>query len=314
MSELKILKLNEIKKRINLNKVISDQEEGFIAFSKGNAIIPPVGYLHFVKPPGDCHIKYGAIKGDDIFVIKVASGFYDNPKLGIPSSSGVMIALSAKTGEVKALLQDEGHLTDIRTAVAGLIVAKNLAPKRVKAIGIIGSGIQARLQLELLKHFTDCKDVHVWGLHIDEAEVYKKEMEFKGYNVTVAQSVKEVCDNCNLIVTTTPARKFLVNADWIQPGTHITAVGADAEGKQEIDPLVFKKADIRVVDSREQCVDHGETCHAIRKGLVQESDLVELGQIIAGASLGRKDDQQITIADLTGVAVQDIQIVKSVLT
>ena len=141
----------------------------------------------------------------------------------------------------------------------------------------------------------------------------RKKWRSKGYNVTVARNVQKVCDNCNLIVTTTPARKFLINTDWIKSGTHITAVGADAEGKQEIDPLVFKKADIRVVDSREQCVDHGETCHAVRKGLVQESDLVELGQVIADASLGRKDDQQITIADLTGVAVQDIQIVKSVL-
>ena len=113
-------------------------EQGFIAYSNGDVVVPPVGELIFEDPPGDTHIKYGYIKGDDSYVIKIASGFYQNVKIDLPSSSGLMLVFSQKTGVLETILLDEGFLTNVRTAVAGEIVAKYMAPERVSAIGVYG--------------------------------------------------------------------------------------------------------------------------------------------------------------------------------
>jgi len=143
--------------------VVAAMEEGFIQYSKGNTVVPPVGELLFEDPKGDAHIKYGYIKNDDYYVVKIASGFYDNAKLGIPSSQGLMVLFDQKTGVPKAVLLDEGYLTDIRTAAAGALAAKYFAPKEITGIGIVGTGIQARLQLKYLQTITSCDVVWIWG-------------------------------------------------------------------------------------------------------------------------------------------------------
>jgi ornithine cyclodeaminase len=253
------------------------------------------------------------INGDDTFTIKIATGFYDNPKLGLPSGNGLMLVFSSKTGKLHAILQDQGYLTEIRTAIAGLIAAKYLGPKTIISIGILGTGMQARLQLQFLKHIISCKNVMVWGRTQDKLAAYKKEMETEGFTIQTTLDAKDVASSCNLIVTTTPATQPILMADWIQPGTHITAVGCDSKDKQELDAALFAKADICAVDAKSQCAQYGDAHHAIAAAFITELDLVELGQIIANPSLGRTHDEQITIADLTGVAIQDIQIAKSVL-
>ncbi len=128
----------------------------------------------------------------------------------------------------------------------------------------------------------------------------------------LASSVRELCERCDLVVTATASTRPLISAEWIGPGTHITAVGADVKGKQELDPQILGRADIRAVDSVAQCVDHGELGHAVAAKLVMPEDLVELGSILAGAQRGRSSPEQITVADLTGLAVQDLQIAKAV--
>ncbi|MFT7452820.1 MAG: ornithine cyclodeaminase [Patescibacteria group bacterium] len=152
-----VINKEEIQSVINDIDVVAAMEEGFIAYSNGQTVVPPVGELIFDDPKGDTHIKYGYIKQDDFYVIKIASGFYDNPKLGIASSQGLMLVFNQKTGQTVAVLLDDGMLTDIRTAAAGALAAKYFAPEKVQAIGIIGTGIQARMQLEYLLKVTDCK-------------------------------------------------------------------------------------------------------------------------------------------------------------
>ena len=147
-------------KNINLLESI---EKGFVEYSKGNSVVPPVGELLFDEPPGDVHIKYGYIKNQDNYVIKIASGFSQNYKVGLSSSHGVMVMFDNKTGYLKCVLHDEGYLTNVRTAVAGAICAKYLAPSNIKSIGIIGTGIQARMQLEYLKMVTNCREAIVLG-------------------------------------------------------------------------------------------------------------------------------------------------------
>jgi len=305
-----IYNLDDIKKTIEPRALIKSQEEGFVAYSEGRVVVPPVGYLHFEEASGDCHIKYGYIKADDYFVVKIATGFYKNPEIGLPVGSGMMALFSQKTGDVEALLLDEGYLTDMRTAAAGAVAAKYLAPKHIDRIGIVGTGAQARFQLEMLKSVTDCRDACVWGRDERKGEQYKSDMVGSAFSVQAVSRIEELMDSCNLIVTTTAAREPLLYASQLLAGTHVTAVGADAQGKQELDPQIFKVADVRVVDSIPQCVDHGDTSHAVKEGLIEKGQLVELGAVIKNPELGRTKEDQITVADLTGVAVQDIQIAK----
>lgn len=302
----KIYDLDQIKQAINFSEIIEIIAEGFVLYSKNKTVVPPVGYLGFEN--ADVHIKYGYIRDDDFYVIKIASGFYENPKIGLPSSNGLMLVFSQKTGELHAVLLDEGYLTDIRTAAAGAVAAKYLAPKKIDRIGIVGCGIQARLQLELLKDVTDCRKAIVWGRNQEKLNQYQQEMSEKGFEIETTTNISDVTENCGLIITTTPAKTPLIFADQIKKGTHITAVGADAEGKRELDAKIFELADIVAADSIEQCVDHGDLSHTN----IAKERIIELGNLIANPDFQRKSDEQITVADLTGVAVQDIQIARYV--
>ncbi|MFY0630902.1 MAG: hypothetical protein JXR05_11010 [Flavobacteriaceae bacterium] len=308
-----VIKLKEIKSIIKNIDVAAAMEEGFIQYSNGNTVVPPVGELLFEKPKGDAHIKYGYIKNDDYYVIKIASGFYENTKLGIPSSQGLMLLFDQKTGVPKAVLLDEGHLTDIRTAAAGALAAKYFAPKEIKGIGIIGTGIQARLQLDYLQEYTPCNSVWIWGRNKENAEKFAKELN-ADFDVHIAESPSELAKNSNLIVTTTPSELALLKAVDIQEGTHITAVGSDTKDKQELESALLQKADIVIADSIPQSKSRGEIYRAVQDGAISESSVVELGTAIQDASLQRTNDDQITVVDLTGVAVQDIMITQAVYT
>lgn len=307
-----ILNLAQIKDALKGLDLVGAMENGFVAYSHGLVVVPPVGEMVFEDPPGDVHIKYGFIGGDDVYVIKVASGFYENPKLGLSSSNGLMLLFSQKTGELLAVLLDEGYLTNLRTAAAGAVAAKYLAPRAVRRIGILGAGIQGRLQLEYLRGVRDCRDVTVWGTGDEELGAYKKDMEAIGFRVRTTRDAGEVAAECNLIVTCTPSRKPLLSAAQIKPGTHITAMGSDTPEKQELDPAILRMADRVVVDSRSQARLRGECFKAFEAGAITEKDVVEMGAVVEDARLQRASDAETTIADLTGVAVQDIQIAKAV--
>jgi ornithine cyclodeaminase len=310
---MKIITLEQIKAALPSVDLMGEIEAGFVAYSKGKAVVPPVGELVLTNPPGEVHIKYGYLSDDDYYVIKIASGFYENPKLNLPSSNGLMLLFSQNTGELVAVLLDEGYLTDIRTAVAGAIAAKYLAPANVERIGIVGTGMQAKLQLEYLAPVTDCRDVLVWGRDEKKLATYQSAMAKQGFNVTATTEAGDVLKSCNLIVTTTPAESPILNwTDDLQHGVHITAMGSDTESKQELDAMLLRNADLVVADSISQCLERGEIHQALKVDAIVDKDIVELGNIISGDAVGRTSDDQITVADLTGVAVQDIQITKAV--
>ena len=307
---MRIFSLDEIKSVLTKINLVQEIEKGFVAYSKGDVIVPPVGELHFDSPPGDVHIKYGYIKNDEVYVIKIASGFFHNTKLGLPNGNGMMLVYDQKTGEPKAILNDESFLTDVRTAVAGAISAKYLAPSKVKHIGIIGTGVQARMQLEYLNGIIDCKSVIVWGRNEKSLIKYKKDFSKSNFDITITKNINDIIERCQLIVTCTPSDTPIVTK--VNPGTHITAMGSDTLTKQEIASSILFQADLVVADSRSQCVDRGEIHQAIKDGFSMK-DVVEIGDIIQGKAKQRENDKQITIADHTGVAVQDIQISKAVL-
>lgn len=304
--------LTQIKSVLEKIHPIQEIEEGFIAYSEGKTEIPPVGEMLFKKPPGDVHIKYGYIVDDDYYVIKIASGFFESPQSNRYTSDGLLLLFKKGTGELACTLLDECYLTNVRTAAAGAVVAKYLAPKNVDCIGIVGAGTQGRMQLEFLDSVTDCKDVMVWGMNQKELDEYKEDMELVGYNVRTTLKAEDIAATCNLIVTATPSKSPLLSADLIRQGTHITAMGSDTPEKNELDPRILQKADIIVADSISQCLLRGEIHQALKAGVLEKERVVELGNVIVNPNLQRTSEEQTTIADLTGVAVQDIQIAKAV--
>lgn len=314
-----VLHLSEIQPLVEAGPLIEAMEEGFVLYSEGRVTVPPVGFLHFDDPPGDVHIKYGFVSGDDVYVLKVASGFYDNPAMGLPAGDGLILVFSQRSGALELVLLDRCWLTDMRTAAAGAVAAKHLAPSTVECIGIVGTGVQARMQLEMLQHVVvDCRRCLVWGRDASKAEAMVEEMRGRrsvqewGLEIDVASTLDALVPASDLVVTATSAREPLFDAGLVRAGTHITAMGSDDHGKQELDVDVLGRADVVVADSRSQCVDHGECHHAVKAGFLDEADIVELGHVLARPSEGRTRDDQVTVADLTGVAIQDIQIAKMV--
>ena len=310
---MRIVTLDEIKVVLPKIDLMEEIEAGFSAYSNGEVVVPPVGELNFEDPPGDVHIKYGYIRDDDVYVIKIASGFYQNKLLGLSNGQGMMVGFDQKNGKPLGLLQDEGYLTDVRTAVAGAICAKYLAPNNIQAIGIIGTGVQARMQLEYLKNVTDCRSAIVWGRSKSALNQYRTNMADSGFIIETTMALDQVTDNCNLIVTCTASEKPLIIKDQIKGKIHITAMGSDTPNKQELDSSVLSKADLIIADSRSQCEVRGEIHHAIKNKIVSMDSIVELGEIINGDRQGRTTGSKLTVADLTGVAVLDIQISKAVL-
>ncbi|MBK8517106.1 MAG: ornithine cyclodeaminase family protein [Saprospiraceae bacterium] len=306
-----IINLDEIKSLMGSLDVVAAIEEGFIQYSNGNSVVPPVGELIFEKPPGDVHIKYGYIKDDDYYVIKIASGFYDNPKIGLPSGQGLMLLFNQKTGALVSILLDEGYLTNIRTAAAGALAARYFAPKKLEGIGVLGTGIQAELQLKYLLKDHTCENIWIWGRDRNKAEKLKSVFG-ENLNIHIAIDPAEVALHCNIIITTTPSTIPLLSAHDIRPGTHITAVGSDTSDKQELDGNILAKADIVISDSIPQSKSRGEIYQAVKANLISEEKILELGYVIQNPGYQRNNDDQITVADLTGVAVQDIMIAKAV--
>jgi ornithine cyclodeaminase len=313
-----MLDLDEIKSLVDTPQLIQEIETGFVLYSEGKVVVPPVGFLHFDNPPGDVHIKYGFVSGGDYYVLKMASGFYDNAKVDLPVADGVILVFSQKTGALELILLDRCWLTDMRTAAAGAVAAKHLAPKAIDHIGIVGTGVQARMQLEMLRTVVDCKSCFIWGRDSAKVQVMIDDLRANegiqawGLEIQAAATLDDLVSQCNLIVTTTSAKDPLIRADHVRKGTHITAMGSDDDGKQELEAALLAKADRVVADSVSQCSQYGECLHAIQGGLIEEGSILELGQVIKDPAMGRTSDDQITVADLTGVAVQDIQIAKMV--
>tara|TARA_B100000686_G_C16798838_1_gene984404 strand:- start:1244 stop:2137 length:894 start_codon:yes stop_codon:yes gene_type:complete len=286
-------------------------EVGFIKYSNGKTVVPPVGELLFYNPPGDVHIKYGYIKDEKYYVIKIASGFYENHKLGIPSGQGLMLLFNQKTGELESVLLDQGHLTNVRTAAAGALAVKYFGPKKINGIGIIGSGVQARMQLEYINKINSCKNVWIWARDTENAMKLKLELD-NNFDVKIASSTLELAQKTNLIITTTAAQKPLLKAKDINKGTLIVAVGSDTENKQELESKILNNADLIISDSIPQSKSRGEIFKAVSSGMISNDKVIELGNAIQDVNLQRTDKNQVIVVDLTGVAVQDIMIASSV--
>jgi ornithine cyclodeaminase len=288
---------------------IAAMRAAFEADGLGRTRVPAPINLDVPAARGEFHVKTAHIEGVPCIAVKVASGFYDNPSRGLPSGSGLMVLFDAGTGLPTHLLLDNGFLTDVRTAAAGAVAADLLACRAIDVVGVLGSGVQARWQVRCLARVRAVTRVLAWSPTAEHLALYLSDMRDDGFEAHGAAGPEAVCRASDLLITTTPSRQPLVRAEWLHGGQHVTAVGADAPGKQELEAACLARAGLLVVDRLSQCAVAGELQHALRAGLLTSERVhAELGQIVAGLRPGRTSASEITIADLTGVGFQDTAI------
>lgn len=308
--DIRIVTEAELRDVVQLDLTTIDViEQAFAALASGQVVMPPILSMDLAEANGEVDVKTAYIPGVDGFAIKVSPGFFDNPKLALPSLNGLMILFSAKTGLVEAVFLDNGYLTDIRTAAAGAVAARHLAPELVTTAGVFGTGVQARLQMQAAHLVRPFERVLVHGRDPAKAAACASDLAASiGIEAEVCPDGKTLLARSQLVVTTTPARTPVLMSDWVHPGLHITAMGSDQSGKNEIDPRALARCDLFVADRLSQSEVSGELEAARAAGLTLRETPVELGKIISGQHPGRMSQSAVTIADLTGTGAQDTAI------
>jgi len=308
-----VLNSSEIKKCVQLNEqLIPIIENAFKSLALEKTTMPPILRLDIEKYHGESDVKAAYIEGLDSYAIKVASGFFNNPNLGLPSSNGLMILLDSKTGVLKSVLLDKGYLTDVRTAIAGAIAAKHLSNPESSNVGIIGAGIQAKMQLEALLLVRNIKTAYIWSRDSKKTNKFVQNIKDKiNIKIIACESPEQTVNLSEILITCTPSKSPIIKSEWLKKGLHITAMGSDAEMKNELDPKIIKDCDYYIPDSQSQTSILGELNHAIKAGLVSaEKKYNELGSVIINSNLGRRNINDVTVADLTGTGVQDTAIAR----
>ncbi len=311
MTKMKILTEAELRRIVPLDlEAIACVEDAFHALATKAVVMPPILRLDMPEQRAEVDVKTAYVPGLDGFAIKISPGFFNNPAIGLPSTNGLMVLFSTKTGLVQAVLLDNGYLTDVRTAAAGAVAARHLSRPDAGVAAIFGAGMQARLQLEALSLVRPIREARLWARDATKAEAVAADLTLKlGFPVHATTDGRAAVDGADIVVTTTPSETPVLKAEWLQPGQHVTAMGSDAEHKNEIEPAVITGAGLYVADSLKQTRRLGELHHAIEAGLVTEgTGFPELGEIIAGRKPGRSGPEQITVADLTGTGIQDTAI------
>ncbi len=301
-----LLKKGDVRQLLRMEDVIAAVEEGYKAYCSGQVIQPGIVSVELPEQNGEMDIKAGYSKSKGMITVKCASGFYDNQRLSaLPNSMSSVLLFEGSTG-FPLCIMDGSLITGCRTGAAGAVSARLLARKDSRIIAVIGTGEQARMQVRALKKVRDFERIQVWGRTPAHAAAYRDEMEPElKCTVSVCSAPETAVSNADIIITATPGREPLVKRKWVAPGTHIIAVGADMEGKQELEATLFIGAKI-VADHRNQCISRGEIQNPLRQGLIsEESIFCEIGEILLGRKQGRTSNAEITIFDTTGMAVQD---------
>ncbi|MEO3431404.1 cyclodeaminase [Pelagibius sp. CAU 1746] len=311
MPDVSILSESDLRDLLSLDRdIVCCIEDAFKALATKPVIMPPVLHLEIAEANGEIDVKTAYVPGLDSLAIKMSPGFFDNPKIGLPSLNGLMVVFSAKTGLVEAILLDNGYLTELRTAAAGGVAADWLARKDARTAGIVGAGVQARLQLKALSLVRPLESALVWARDGGNAEACAQEMtEALGIPISACNDIAALCAQSDVVITTTPSNKPLIDADHLRPGLTFIAMGSDAAYKNEIAAEALAAADVYVCDRLSQVRLLGELHHAIEAGKVDaHAAFPELGEIIAGSKAGRENDRQCVLCDLTGTGVQDTAI------
>ncbi|WP_278921921.1 MULTISPECIES: ectoine utilization protein EutC [Pseudophaeobacter] len=311
MPDIKILTEADLRDLVPLDiDAVDCIEQGFTTLAQGGVVMPPIMTLMVPDHNGEVCVKSAYVPGIDSFAMKMSPGFFDNPKLGLPSTSGLMVLFSSKTGMLEALLLDNGYLTDVRTAAAGAVSARHLARADATRVCVIGAGVQARLQLLALTLVRGINSAVIWARDGAKAKAMAASLSDElGFEVTASTDAAAAVASADIVVTTTPATEPVIRADWLRPGQLVIAMGSDQEHKGELAPECLAKATLYLPDAQAQCAIKGELRSAIDAGIFPaDRQFAELGDVTSGKAAGRQSDSDIIIADLTGTGVQDTAI------
>jgi ornithine cyclodeaminase len=302
---VKTISVEQIVGNVKLIDLVEPMRLAFIAHAKGESS-GTIGHLH--PGNGEVHIKAGFFRGSPSFVVKVATGFPSNAAHGLPVWDGAMLAFDAATGAPAALLLDGGLLTDWRTAVAGAVASQALAARGARTVGIVGTGLQAFWQARAHVDVMGVKHLTVWGRDLGKAEALRQRLlpYLPDVTMKVEPRLEALVKSSAVLVTTTSSTTPLIRGEWLQPGQHLTAIGADTAEKQEIDEHAFQVARCVVVDSKEANEQYGDVGRALAQGALEPRNIVELGAVLSGTATGRTSESDISIAKLVGLGVQDL--------
>ncbi|GGU74620.1 cyclodeaminase [Streptomyces albospinus] len=289
--------------------VLDTVRDALIAHAHGRTTVPPPLHLQFPDADGDCHVKAGWVTGAPDFIVKIATGFYRNPKAGLPTNHGLVCVVSARTGQVQAILDDQGLLTAWRTAAAGALITHAMARPSATTLAVFGTGEQARLQVEWLARLRRIGTVLVHGRSQDKAGALCEEFNAHGQHARPASA--EEAAGADMIITTTPASAPVLEAAHVRDGAHVTGIGTDMPHKNELPPALFARAALIATDDHQQCVDHGDFGRAVLDGKVTSTSDTPVGLLLE-KPVERPDDA-ITLADLTGVGALDAALASAVL-
>lgn len=301
-----VLDERKVRGLVTMAEAIAAVRGAFVALADGRVIMPDPVEIDFRHTHADFHVKGAFVEGFPYFTFKLIGGFYENAKVGLPVTSGLVVLFDSQTGVVRAVILDNGYLTNLRTGAAGAIAADLLANSDVKQVAIIGSGTQARFQLEALVHVRHPSRVVIWSRDQAHAEVLAKEVRRRHeLEARVVDNPEAACRGSRIIVSATTSRRPILESGWIEPGTHLTAVGSDVPAKQELDVSILAMADVVAADRLSQCLQSGEIHHAVGAGVLDPARAIEIGDLAAGRVTGRRSADDVTVADLTGLGIQD---------
>jgi len=301
-----LLSIKDVKELLSIKEVIAAVEEGYLTYNAGKVQQPDIVSMEMPENNGETDIKSCYNELNERISVKIASGFYNNGKINnLPTMIGTILLFDGENGAPLCIM-DGSLITGVRTGAAGAISSKLLARKGSKIVAVFGAGGQARMQIYALCQVMNIQEVRVYSEYQEELSQYKKDIEENtGVKVILCDSQEKTMQDADIVISTTPSKKFFIDKSLVKPGMHIVAVGADMAGKSEWDPEVFKGAKI-VNDSIAQCISRGETRNAIVSGIIKETDIyAEIGQLLAGEKPLRESDDEITIFDTTGMGIQD---------
>lgn len=309
---MRVVPLEAFRDRVPMTVAIAAVERGFRALALGEAHLPDPMVAELPDRHAEIHVKGALLRGDRYVVLKVATGFYRNRERGLPSGDGLFLLLDADTGRPAWLLEEHGYLTDLRTAAAIAVTLKYLAPREATAALLVGAGAVGRLAARAIIAELPISRLTIWNRTPERATALTRELAGV-VETRVAGALDPEVRAHRIIVTATASTAPLIFAAAVHPGTHVTSAGTGSPEKVELEPALLARADKLVADRVAQTERYGNLRHAIAAGAVTRDRVyAELGDLAAGRRPGREREDEITIADLTGVGVQDAAIAQAV--
>jgi ornithine cyclodeaminase len=309
---MRAVPLEEFRDRISMTGAIAAVERGFRALALGQATLPEPMVVELSRPWAEVHVKGAHLAGSRFIVLKVATGFPANRERGLPSADGVFLLLDAATGAPVLVLEEHGYLTDLRTAAAIALTLKYLAPADARTALLVGAGGLARLTAQALLAQRPLERLTIWNRTPERAAALAQELAPQ-VPTRVVDDLAAAVRGHRVIVCVTASTSPLVRETWVQPGTHITSAGTGSPEKVELEPALLARADKLFADRVVQTELYGNLHHALEAGAVTRRHVTgEIGDLAAGRLAGRERPDEITIADLTGVGVQDAAIAEPV--